>query len=328
MSSTATTDGGLYHGQPKLVPGVVVPQNRFTLDRQTVLILGKMLAAGSAASVAEMVTIPIDTSKVRLQVQGQGERTALAVAKAVKPKYKGMLQTMMKVAREEGLPTLYKGLTAGVHRQLCFCGVRIGLYDTVRQMYGDNGVGRPKVFTKIAASITTASLAVVLFQPTEVVKIRMQAAGVNSPYTGAFNAYATIARNEGFKGMWRGVSPNVMRLSVVNCTEIVVYDVIKSMLLFNNLMVDGVPLHFTSAVSAGFVTTVIASPVDVVKTRFMNSKVGSYRNPIHCALTMLRENGPTAFYKGFVPSFTRLGLWNITFFLSYEQIKRLGNVDK
>lgn len=61
---------------------------------------------------------------------------------------------------------------------------------------------------------------------------------------------------------------------------------------------DDLPCHFTSAFGAGFCTTVIASPVDVVKTRYMNSALGQYRSAGHCALTMLRKEGPRAFYKG------------------------------
>lgn len=87
-------------------------------------------------------------------------------------------------------------------------------------------------------------------------------------------------------------------------------------------MEDNTPLHFLSAIGAGFVTVLVASPIDVVKTRFMNSPHGSYRNPIHCAVSMLKQNGPSAFYKGFIPAFTRLGSWSIVFFLSFEQIKK------
>ncbi len=63
-------------------------------------------------------------------------------------------------------------------------------------------------------------------------------------------------------------------------------------------MSDNLPCHFVSAFGAGFVTTVIASPVDVVKTRFMNSGAGVYSGVFNCAVTMFRENGPLAFYKG------------------------------
>ena len=64
------------------------------------------------------------------------------------------------------------------------------------------------------------------------------------------------------------------------------------------LSTDNLPCHFVSAFGAGFVTTVIASPVDVVKTRYMNSPPGQYKSAINCAWTMATKEGPTAFYKG------------------------------
>ena len=213
-------------------------------------------------------------------------------------KYRGMLHAMSVISKEEGARSLFKGLNAGIQRQICFCGIRIGLYDTVRRFYGDTSEGKPKVLVKILASCTTASTAVLLFQPTEVVKIRFQAAGAKQIYSGTAAAYVTIAKTEGIKGLWRGFTTNIFRLSVVNCTEIVVYDIIKSYVIYKQLMDDKVPLHLTSAVGAGLVSCIITSPIDVVKTRFMNSKIGSYKTPIHCAVYLLKENGPTAFYKG------------------------------
>lgn len=61
---------------------------------------------------------------------------------------------------------------------------------------------------------------------------------------------------------------------------------------------DNLPCHFISAFGAGFCATVVASPVDVVKTRYMNSPPGQYRSPLDCMLKMVAHEGPTAFYKG------------------------------
>lgn len=65
------------------------------------------------------------------------------------------------------------------------------------------------------------------------------------------------------------------------------------------LPADNMPCHFTAAFAAGFCTTLVASPVDVVKTRYMNSVQGQYRGALNCAMTMLLKEGPTAFYKGY-----------------------------
>lgn len=125
----------------------------------------------------------------------------------------------------------------------------------------------------------------------------------------------------GLSGAASGTFPNVSRNAIVNVSEIVCYDIVKDLILQHSLMRDAVPCHFTSAVISGFCATVAASPVDVVKTRYMNSTRGEYRSAVDCALRMLAQEGPAAFYKGFIPSFCRLVSWNIVMWITYEQFK-------
>ncbi|KAM7419420.1 hypothetical protein PAMA_016509 [Pampus argenteus] len=286
----------------------------------------KMASAGAAACIADMVTFPLDTAKVRLQIQGE---KAVEAAKNIR--YRGVFGTISTMIRTEGPRSLYNGLVAGLQRQVCFASVRIGLYDNVRDFY-TGGKDNPGVLVRILAGCTTGAMAVSFAQPTDVVKVRFQAQmnldGVARRYNGTMQAYKHIFQNEGFRGLWKGTLPNITRNALVNCTELVTYDLIKEAILKHKLMSDNLPCHFVSAFGAGFVTTVIASPVDVVKTRYMNSPPGQYKSAINCAWTMLTKEGPTAFYKGFVPSFLRLGSWNVVMFVSFEQIKRAMMVTK
>lgn len=54
-------------------------------------------------------------------------------------------------------------------------------------------------------------MAVTFAQPTDVVKVRFQAQvrrpqdGAVKRYSGTMDAYRTIARNEGIKGLWKGM---------------------------------------------------------------------------------------------------------------------------
>ncbi|KAG8592683.1 hypothetical protein GDO81_000586 [Engystomops pustulosus] len=281
----------------------------------------KFIGAGTAACIADLFTFPLDTAKVRLQIQGES-----AVSGAVNGiRYKGVFGTISTIVKTEGPKSLYNGLVAGLQRQMSFASIRIGLYDTVKLFY-TNGKEKAGIVSRILAGCTTGALAVTIAQPTDVVKVRFQAQvnlhGMKRRYNGTMDAYKTIARQEGIKGLWKGTFPNVTRNAIVNCTELVTYDLIKEALLQYKLMTDTLPCHFVSAFGAGFCTTVIASPVDVVKTRYMNSPPGQYKSAINCAWTMITKEGPTAFYKGFVPSFLRLGSWNVVMFVSYEQIKR------
>ncbi|XP_046464220.1 mitochondrial uncoupling protein 2-like [Daphnia pulex] len=319
----------------------------------------KLLTAGSAACVADLFTYPLDTAKVRLQIQGEagvaapvryyittaasalgagGNGASMVVEHAAPPsQYKGMIGTVSTIARQEGPKALYNGLAAGLQRQMCFASIRIGLYDSIKSLYQQtlNGGKRntnnkntnASISVRIFAGITTGGLAVLLAQPTDVVKVRMQAEARSTTgikrYSGTMNAYSTIARKEGVAGLWKGTLPNVSRNAIVNVAEIVCYDLFKEYILSSGLLKDGVPCHFSAAVAAGFCTTVVASPVDVVKTRFMNAPVGQYRGAVDCAVRMMMKEGPIAFYKGFVPSFSRLVSWNICMWITYEQFKRL-----
>jgi len=75
--------------------------------------------------------------------------------------------------------------------------------------------------------------------------------------------------------------------------------------------------------SPGFCATLCASPVDVIKTRYMNSTAGKYSGAFDCAVKTVKLEGYSAFYKGFLPSFSRLVSWNIVMWITYEQVKRV-----
>ncbi|NP_001290093.1 mitochondrial uncoupling protein 3 isoform X1 [Meleagris gallopavo] len=283
----------------------------------------KFFSAGTAACIADLCTFPLDTAKVRLQIQGEVRipRSTNTV------EYRGVLGTLSTMVRTEGPRSLYSGLVAGLQRQMSFASIRIGLYDSVKQLYTPKGAESTGLLARLLAGCTTGAVAVTCAQPTDVVKVRFQALGAlpesNRRYSGTVDAYRTIAREEGVRGLWRGTLPNIARNAIINCGELVTYDLIKDTLLRAQLMTDNVPCHFVAAFGAGFCATVVASPVDVVKTRYMNASPGQYRNVPSCLLALLMQDGISGLYKGFVPSFLRLGSWNVVMFISYEQLQRV-----
>ncbi|CAM1331081.1 ucp1 (predicted) [Pycnogonum litorale] len=291
----------------------------------------KFLGPGTAACLADVATFPLDVAKVRLQIQGESDdkrgktkSTVHAVGKvgcglsgtrglstavaAVAPtsgkvQYNGLFGTICTIAKQEGPLSLYNGLIAGLQRQMCFASIRIGFYDHVKHLYADiTGTGHGSsgmLFVRILSGITTGGLAVLFAQPTDVVKVRLQAQSSSNGgirrYNGALHAYKTIAREEGVRGLWKGTLPNVTRNGIVNAAELVCYDTIKDAILSRKLMSDNIPCHFVSGFGAGFMATLVASPVDVVKTRYMNANTGQYKGAVDAAVKMFKESGAKAF---------------------------------
>ena len=277
-----------------------------------------MATAATAACVAEIATIPIDTVKVRLQIQSK-------VSDGKPPKYVGFLGTAKTVSKEEGFMALYNGLTAGLQRQIVFAGLRIGLYVPVRTLIaGELKPGEnPTLATKILAAMATGTIGISVANPTDLVKVRLQsqrAADPSAPklYNGTIDCYKKIYAAGGLAGFWVGIVPNILRNSVINAAEIASYDQYKQMVLQYTGMKDGMPLHILCASMAGFTACIFGSPFDVTKTRMM---AGKYTGVLDCVGQTFRSDGFMAFYKGFTPNFLRLASWNITMFVTYEQLK-------
>ncbi|CAK8541834.1 unnamed protein product [Lathyrus sativus] len=283
---------------------------------------GTFASSAFSACFAEICTIPLDTAKVRLQLQKQ----AVAGDTINLPKYKGMLGTVGTIAREEGLSALWKGIVPGLHRQCLYGGLRIGLYEPVKNLYvGKDHVGDTPLVKKILAALTTGAVAIAVANPTDLVKVRLQAEGKLPPgvprrYTGSLNAYSTIVKQEGVKALWTGIGPNVARNAIINAAELASYDQVKETILKIPGFTDNVVTHLLSGLGAGFFAVCIGSPVDVVKSRMMGDS--SYKSTIDCFVKTLKNDGPLAFYKGFIPNFGRLGSWNVIMFLTLEQTKK------
>lgn len=178
--------------------------------------------ASAAAMTGEVLTIPLDTAKVRLQIQ--------TVAAGEQPKYKGIFQTMSKVTADEGAFALWSGLVPGLQRQFINAGLRVGLYVPVRDMItGPLAPGQnPTLLHKILAGMTSGAIGISVANPTDVVKIRMQAQGrlplAERPYSGSIDCYTKIVTEKGIPGLWIGVVPNMMRNSIINAAELASYD--------------------------------------------------------------------------------------------------------
>lgn len=87
---------------------------------------------------------------------------------------------MRTIAADEGPTALWNGLTPGLQRQLINCGLRVGLYLPIRNFFTgplEPGV-QPGLHHKIMAGMSSGAFGIMIANPTDVVKIRLQAQGV------------------------------------------------------------------------------------------------------------------------------------------------------
>ncbi|XP_011792370.1 PREDICTED: brain mitochondrial carrier protein 1 [Colobus angolensis palliatus] len=262
---------------------------------------------GLASIVAEFGTFPVDLTKTRLQVQGQS-----IDARFKEIKYRGMFHALFRICKEEGVLALYSGIAPALLRQASYGTIKIGIYQSLKRLFVERleGLGLLDVWGQL-----------------ESLSIRMQAQG--SLFQGSMiGSFIDIYQQEGTRGLWRGVVPTAQRAAIVVGVELPVYDITKKHLILSGMMGDTILTHFVSSFTCGLAGALASNPVDVVRTRMMNQRaivghVDLYKGTVDGILKMWKHEGFFALYKGFWPNWLRLGPWNIIFFITYEQLKRL-----
>lgn len=272
----------------------------------------KQLACTSTScSIADSLCLPLDFLKVRMQLQNE-------LVSSGAPKL-SVLEMTTTIARNEGLSAFYTGLPVAVMRQASYGGLSFASYPHIRDSLSSGKGADAPLWARICAGGVAGAAASVLANPTDVVKVRLQAdgrlatSGGQPRYTGTLDAFAQVLRKEGVRALWKGTLPNVQRATAVNGCGIAAYDHSKQ--VAKNLLGEGDSLaaRFIAALTGGVVTSVAGTPFDVLKTRMMNQPAGKplYASTWECAAATVRVEGFFALWKGLLPVYCRQAPFNL-----------------
>ncbi|XP_062858085.1 mitochondrial uncoupling protein 4 isoform X2 [Trichomycterus rosablanca] len=239
--------------------------------------VSKFCVSACAATIAELVTFPLDLTKTRLQIQGETAQQKLGKSGSGKTVYRGMLRTAVGIVQEEGPLKLWQGATPAIFRHIVYSGGRMLAYEQFR----DSPLGRSKdgsfpVWKAAVGGVVSGALGQFLASPTDLVKVQMQMEGrrrlEGKPprVYGVYHAFVKIASEGGIRGLWAGWVPNVQRAALVNLGDLTTYDSVKHFLLKNTSIKDNCLCHGLASTCSGLVAAIMGTPADVVKTRIMN----------------------------------------------------------
>ncbi|XP_063223550.1 mitochondrial uncoupling protein 4 isoform X1 [Bacillus rossius redtenbacheri] len=287
----------------------------------------------TSASIAEVVTYPLDLTKTRLQIQGEKNSSRNGGANGP---YRGMLQTAVGIAQEEGALKLWQGITPAIYRHVVYSGIRIVSYETLRdKVFHKEPDGSFPLWKSAMSGVTSGAIAQFFASPTDLIKVQIQMEGRRrllgkAPRVhGTWHAFTTILDKGGVKGLWKGSIPNVQRAALVNLGDLTTYDSVKRFLLTHTTLTDNHFTHILCSACAGLVAATMGTPADVVKTRIMNQPIDDsgkgliYKSSVDCLVKTVENEGLFALYKGFLPVWIRMAPWSLTFWLSFEQIRSM-----
>ncbi|CAN8065355.1 unnamed protein product [Agarophyton chilense] len=274
---------------------------------------------GSAGMAATCVVQPIDLIKTRMQLATANPGVL----------NQGFVTTFQSVAATEGFTGLYRGLTAGLFRQMTYTTGRLGTFGVLKDFMSRDGSPLP-FYKKAFAGMVAGGIGAVVGTPAEVALVRMTADGrlpiaERRGYTNVVNALSRVTKEEGLFTLWRGTMPTVGRAMVLNIAQLATYDQAKENILKTGVVGDNIYAHAMASTVSAFFATVVSIPLDSAKTRVQNMRVVNgvpeYTGMLDALSKTARREGFFSLWKGMTPYFLRLGPHTILTFICLEQLK-------
>jgi len=261
------------------------------------------LMGGVAAAVSKTAAAPIERVKLVLQNQDEMLKTG-----RLEKAYKGIGDCFMRLIREEGFVSLWRGNLANVIRYFPTQALNFAFKDQIKRLFGytKEKDGYWVWFAGNLASGGLAGAASLFFvYSLDYARTRlandMKAAkkGGSRQFNGMIDVYMKTMATDGIQGLYRGF--------VISCVGIVVYrglyfgmyDSLKPVLLQGNMKDSFIGSFFLGwgiTIGAGLASY----PIDTVRRRMMmtSGEAVKYRSSAHAFNEIVKKEGMSSLFKG------------------------------
>jgi len=255
--------------------------------------------AGAIAGISEILTFyPLDVVKTRMQLE-TGKSSV------------GLVGSFKKIIAEEGAGRLYRGLVPPLMLEAPKRATKFAANDfwgkTYKNLTGTQQITQGLSILTGASAGATESFVVV---PFELVKIKLQDKA--SKFAGPLDVVRHVVKTQGLiGGLYTGMESTFWRHVWWNGGYFGCIHQMRAVLPKAETPQAQLMNNFISGTVGGLVGTALNTPFDVVKSRIQGAArepgvAPKYNWTYPALVTIYREEGVAALYKGFVPKVLRL----------------------
>nr|XP_018917803.1 PREDICTED: calcium-binding mitochondrial carrier protein SCaMC-1-B [Bemisia tabaci] len=176
----------------------------------------RFVAGSLAGGFSQTVIYPLEVMKTRLALRKTGE-------------YKSLADAATKMYLTGGWQSFYRGYVPNLLGILPYAGIDLAVYETLKNSYiRQHDAEAPSVLLLLACGTASSTCGQVCSYPLALVRTRLQAQVVTN--VGSCEQYTmtgllrTILQEEGFAGLYRGITPNFLKVAPAVSISYVVYE--------------------------------------------------------------------------------------------------------
>jgi len=194
----------------------------FRDDNGKISVAGNMVS-GMGAGVCEAIcaVTPVETVKTRVtddQRRGTG-------------RYRGSGDAIVKILKSEGPLGLYRGAFPTILKQATNQAVRMPLQVQFFSLitFGDNSKKQSPIYNGVAGLLAGAG-SVLLTQPQDCVKSRMQGEQAKELYKGTVDCFMQMLKNEGPTAFFAGSVPRMVQVGLTTGISFAIYPMLNKLI--------------------------------------------------------------------------------------------------
>ncbi|CAL5361723.1 unnamed protein product [Camellia sinensis] len=184
---------------------------------------GRLIAGGLAGAVAQTAIYPMDLVKTRLQTFACES---------------GKVPSLGKLSKDiwvhEGPRAFYRGVVPSLLGIIPYAGIDLAAYEALKDVSKRYILhdGEPGPFVQLGCGTISGALGATCVYPLQVIRTRLQAqrANTSSSYKGMSDVFRKTLQNEGLRGFYKGLLPNLLKVVPAAGITYLVYETMKKSL--------------------------------------------------------------------------------------------------
>lgn len=193
-----------------------------------------LLAGSAAGGTAVLCTYPLDLARTKLAYQVGDTRGNISSGKKTnypRPVYGGIRNVLTSVYREGGVRSLYRGVGPTLVGILPYAGLKFYIYEELKSHVPEEQ--QKSIVMRLSCGALAGLLGQTVTYPLDVVRRQMQVETLqqgDARYRNTWEGLTTIARNQGWKQLFAGLSINYIKIVPSVAIGFTAYDMMKAWL--------------------------------------------------------------------------------------------------
>lgn len=181
----------------------------------------RFIAGACAGGISQTSIYPLEVLKTRLALRKTGQ-------------YEGIMDAALKIYANEGIRSFYRGYVPNMLGIIPYAGIDLAVYETLKKKYlKKHENDRPSFFVLLGCGTTSSTLGQLCSYPLALIRTRLQAQVItaskfqterNNPNHTMIGVFRRIIATEGVQGLYRGVTPNFIKVLPAVSISYVMYE--------------------------------------------------------------------------------------------------------